>query len=134
MRIYLAISLITMLLIACGGSEFKLAEGSTLEQISTADFRQKLIASPDAQVVDARMEEEYRRGHLAGATLLNVFDPAVSEVIGKLDKSKPLFLYSQSGDRSHNAAKSLSSRGFKEIYEMKGGYVDWRQQGFETVK
>ena len=45
--------------------------------------------------------------------------------ISKLDKSKPVLLYCSAGGRSAKASKIFDSLGFKEIYDLKGGYLSW---------
>ena len=46
----------------------------------------------------------------------------------KLDKKKPLYIYCRSGNRSSRAAKQLAGLGFEKIYDLKGGYMKWRNQ------
>ncbi|VAV83833.1 hypothetical protein MNBD_BACTEROID02-1730, partial [hydrothermal vent metagenome] len=38
------------------------------------------------------------------------------------------YLYCRSGGRSRKAAKILAEMGFKEIYDLKGGYMAWEKQ------
>ena len=45
--------------------------------------------------------------------------------ISKLDKSKPVLLYCSAGGRSAKASIIFDSLGFKEIYDLKGGYLSW---------
>jgi rhodanese-related sulfurtransferase len=43
-----------------------------------------------------------------------------------LDKEIPIYLYCRSGGRSNKAARQLISLGFKEIYDLQGGYLGWK--------
>ena len=43
----------------------------------------------------------------------------------KLDMSKPVYIYCRSGARSRKAAHKLADMGFKEIYDLQGGYSKW---------
>ncbi|MCY1550754.1 Thiol:disulfide interchange protein DsbD [compost metagenome] len=51
-----------------------------------------------------------------------------------LDKSKAVFVYCLSGGRSASAAKYLRSEGYKEVYEMPGGMMEWRNKDMPEVR
>jgi rhodanese-related sulfurtransferase len=46
----------------------------------------------------------------------------------KLDKNKPVFVYCRSGGRSGKCAQMCKDMGFKEIYDMKGGWLNYSSQ------
>ncbi|MEQ8703038.1 MAG: rhodanese-like domain-containing protein [Phaeodactylibacter sp.] len=89
---------------------------------------QEKMASIDAlQLLDVRTPKEYDAGHIEGAELINFFDEDfVQQVEGKFDKNEPLMLYCRSGNRSAKATAKLKAAGFKEIYDLKGGYNIWK--------
>ena len=43
----------------------------------------------------------------------------------QLDKEKPIAVYCKSGGRSGGASKLLLELGFKEIYDLEGGILNW---------
>ncbi|MCD8540760.1 MAG: thioredoxin domain-containing protein [Leadbetterella sp.] len=57
-----------------------------------------------------------------------------TDMVSALDKSKPVFVYCLSGGRSSSAVKQLHTLGFKEIYEMPGGMMEWRSKDLPEVK
>jgi thioredoxin len=59
------------------------------------------------------------------ATNINWYDADFATKVGKLDKSKPVFVYCKAGSRSAQAAGKLSELGFKEIYSLEGGIMKW---------
>jgi thioredoxin 1 len=97
--------------------------------VSTDEFQAKLAARKDAQLIDVRTPAEYNQGHLAKASNIDYKNPAFKEQIGSLDKSKPVFVYCLAGSRSAAAAGILHEAGFKEVYDMKGGYMQWTSSG-----
>ncbi len=96
------------------------------EQISFEQFEEKLKqASPNPQILDARSAEEFELNHLKGAVQVTVSDDAaLQQRIEKLDKKKPVFVYSINNGRSGQLAKKLRDRQF-EVYELPGGISKW---------
>lgn len=110
--------------------------GSTegIELITPQEVKEAVHDRDSSQLVDVRTLEEFREGHLKNAHNICVTDGDFEENILKLDKEKPIYLYCRSGKRSARAAKMLKDLGFKEIYDMEGGYLNWESQDLETEK
>lgn len=89
-------------------------------------FEKQMTTSTNFQLVDVRTAEEYKANHLKGALNIDYTGENFEKFIQSLDKNKPTFVYCLSGGRSSSAAKILEKRGFKEIYEMKGGMSAWK--------
>lgn len=99
------------------------------KQLTTDEFEKQLAESGNVQLLDVRTPEEYGEGHLAKAANVDYKNPDFKEKIAKLDKSKPVYVYCLSGGRSAAAATALHESGFKEVYDMKGGYLKWNTSG-----
>jgi thioredoxin len=95
--------------------------------LSFEDFEAKLkAAGKTAQILDARLPEEYAQNHLAGAVTFNVNNQAdFDKESAKLDKDKPVFIYSIANGRSGKLAKDLRDTGFKDVTELPGGLSKW---------
>jgi thioredoxin len=95
--------------------------------LSINDFEAKLQDNVGlTQLIDIRTPEEYLRGHLKRAINLNFNDDNFEDnVKAKIDKTLPVFVYCFSGRRSTDAATFLRDLGFKEVYEMAGGFAKW---------
>lgn len=79
-----------------------------------------------AQLIDIRTPEEYLRGHLKRAINLNFNDDNFEDKVkAKIDKTLPVFVYCFSGRRSTDAATFLRDLGYKDVYEMAGGFAKW---------
>jgi len=101
----------------------------------TADaFSAKIKEFPEAPVVDVRSPEEYAEGHLAGAKNYDWNGNAFNSQTATLDKSKPVFVYCLAGGRSASAAAHMRSKGFKQVYELRGGMNAWRGAGLPESK
>jgi thioredoxin len=99
--------------------------------LSFEEFEAKLNqASSNAQVLDARTVEEYKLNHLKGAINVSVANEAeLQKQISKLDKNKPVFVYSINNGRSAALAKKLVAQNFTEVYDLPGGISRWIGEG-----
>lgn len=96
----------------------------TFQVLSPVEYKSKIVQK-GMQLVDVRTPEEFKNGHISNAKNINFFDADFLIKILKLDASKPICIYCQSGMRSRKACRILSENGFKEIYDLKGGYLAW---------
>lgn len=94
--------------------------------LSPNEFGAKIAENTAAVILDVRTPNEFSGGHLPKAINANVMGSDLTTKTAKLDKSKPLFVYCQSGGRSARACKMLSDMGFTDIYNMSGGISSWK--------
>ena len=81
-------------------------------------------------LIDVRTGEEFSRERIPGA--LNVETRAGLELMAdSLDPDRPLFLYCENDQRSPVACHVLCDRSFRNVYNLKGGLVEWRKSTFE---
>jgi len=77
-----------------------------------------------AGVIDVRLEDEYRNGHIAGAINIPLYLLRVKA--NGLDSSKPYVVCCQTGNRSASAAFLLTQRGL-DVFVLRGGIQALRQ-------
>ena len=103
------------------------------EKIASADFKVK-IEGKQVQLVDVRTPKEFKEGHIKNAKNINYFDEDFVAQMSNLDKNEVLYIYCRSGNRSGKAAVKLVSAGFTEIYDLKGGFLDWQAKNLTIEK
>lgn len=103
-------------------------KGDNLQLLEPKEFLAKFKATKDAQLLDVRTPEEVAEGALEGAQNINFYDADFKDKLSKLDKNKPVFVYCRSGGRSGKCAQMCKDMGFKEIYDMKGGWLNYSIQ------
>lgn len=97
--------------------------------ISVTDFESKLN-SENYQLLDVRTAGEFKAGYLKGALQADWLNKKeFEERTQYLNPEKPLLVYCASGVRSEQAAKWLLKKGFKEVYNLKGGTSAWQVSG-----
>ncbi|GGN02504.1 hypothetical protein GCM10010967_41450 [Dyadobacter beijingensis] len=103
--------------------------------VSFEEFESRLAkAGKNAQILDARLPEEYAQNHLEGAVSFSVANEAdFTKAIAKLDKNKPTFIYSIANGRSGKLARDLRDNGFTEVTELPGGLSKWIGLGKPVV-
>jgi NADPH-dependent 2,4-dienoyl-CoA reductase/sulfur reductase-like enzyme/rhodanese-related sulfurtransferase len=89
------------------------------KQVHASDIRP--LAEKDACIVDVREVHEYERSHIKGA--VNIPLSQIRQRTDELPKDKPVYLHCRSGQRSYNAALVLSNLGFRDVYNVSGGYM-----------
>jgi rhodanese-related sulfurtransferase len=83
------------------------------------------LSKENIQLMDVRTPEEIKEGAIQTAFFANYFDVDFEEVAtAQLNKSKSVYLYCRSGNRSRKACKILKEKGF-EVINVLGGYQQW---------
>ncbi len=92
--------------------------------IHKEDFEKKYLEliKQDAMLIDVRTQPEYDAGHYDGATMIDIYSQDFAKQLAMLDKNIPYFIYCRSGARSGQALKVMESLGFKEVYDLAGGF------------
>ena len=100
--------------------------GFMIENIADGIVKQWHLADVDklprdgsVTLLDTRTVREYANGHIDG--FRNIPVDELRERLGKLDKSKPVYVICQSGLRSYIACRILAGNGF-ECYNFSGGF------------
>ena len=89
------------------------------------DFKTR-VNDNNIQFFDVRTPEEYNLGHIKGAVNIDFNNEEVFyKSFNNINKSKPVYLYCRSGNRSKKSADKLISLGFQKIYDLDGGFIEW---------
>ncbi len=98
-----------------------------------------LASDKSVVLLDTRNDYEIVSGTFATATQLNIkhfrhFKEAVQKALanGELDKSDAVVTFCTGGIRCEKAAPWLLAEGFREVYQLEGGVVNYLQQTNES--
>ncbi len=86
-------------------------------------------------IIDVRKPDEFNDelGHIQGAELMCLQDNFEFRV-RQLDKSKPYLFVCRSGGRSAKAARIAVAHGIKEVFNLEGGMLAWREAGRDSER
>ena len=96
--------------------------------------KKKLDAGEKMILVDVREESEWARGHIPNAIHLGkgIIERDIEKAIP--EKGATVVLYCGGGFRSALAAENLQKMGYTNVISMDGGWREWTQAGFPTIK
>jgi len=95
--------------------------------LSPDQYKDRIQQEKPLRLIDVRTPAEYNSGHITGARNIDVMNPiAFEQKLSTMEKESPVYLYCRSGQRSRNAARRMLKMGFREVYDLKGGYMAWR--------
>ena len=96
------------------------------KKITREEFKE-LITKGNTLVIDVRTPVEFSEAHIKNAINIDYFSKSFSETISKLDKQKTILIYCAAGGRSTSACSDFKKLGFKKVYNLIGGYDDWKE-------
>ena len=121
----LSIFSIVFLFLSCSTSSTTLTAQTINKKVSKTEFAE-LMKKTGAQLIDVRTPREFSNGFIEGAKNIDYNGDTFEKQMKKLDKTKPVLVYCAAGGRSENAAELLQEWGFKEVYDLEGGYNGWK--------
>lgn len=108
--------------------------GHTKDTLETV---KKNIKEGKAVLVDVREQDEWDKGHIAGAILLPKskldVEKEAAALMTKLDKSKIVYTHCMRGRRALACGEVLKKQGF-DVRPLKPGYDELLKAGFEKAK
>jgi len=122
----LLIAGVTVLLTACGSG------GTKVTNLNVSDLGSK-IKDPSVVILDVRTPAEFQEGHIQSAINIDFEASNFESEVNKLDKSKSYAVYCRSGRRSGLATEIMAKDGFKSIFNLNGGIIDWQSSGNRLV-
>lgn len=93
----------------------------------------ELLEDPDTIVVDFRNHYESEIGHFEGAVTPDVDTfreslPIINERLQEHKENKNLLMYCTGGIRCEKASAYFKHQGFKNVYQLEGGIIEYTRQ------
>jgi rhodanese-related sulfurtransferase len=122
------IAMLTSVLLLAGCTS-----GATgVTNMNVEDFSKK-TAESGVVILDVRTPGEFMTGHIQDAQNIDFESGSFESQIESLDKNGTYAVYCRSGNRSGQAVKVMQDAGFKNIYNLDGGVIDWTNAGKALV-
>lgn len=106
---------------------------TVVSNISPLDAQARL-ADGAVMILDIRTPEEFAKGHIPGAILMDYKSNDFERRLAALDKSKTYIVHCQSGGRSGRSLSKFEQLGFEHILHLKAGYRGWQKAGLPVEK
>ncbi|PJD95597.1 MAG: sulfurtransferase [Legionella sp.] len=106
---------------------------TAIHTINVHELNQLMKENKSLCLIDVREPDEWQEGHIPGA--LHLPRSQLPSLIRAhvSDLQTPIYLYCRGGVRSLYAAQALADLGFKELYSIDGGIMEWQSAGYTVV-
>lgn len=144
---YISLSIIALFLMACSSNvsnknkqNTDMAETSAQHKdvvskvISVDDFEEQIKNDSSILVLDVRTREEVLQGYIENSVNIDFYDKQFEARLGELNKEVPTYVYCRSGGRSAKTAAIMKALGFKEVYDLDGGFNAWSASNKPILK
>ena len=103
------------------------------------------LITEDVFFIDVRSKPEYQQGHPQASINIPLYflkanrsvknDHFLTDVtkLANIQSTSSIIFTCQSGSRSHQAANVLAKAGYRQVYNMQGGFELWYQQKLPSV-
>jgi len=125
----LSFFIIALLINGCS-NQTESAETSKYDDITSEQLKAMIENEGEkVYVADVHIPEQE---HIKGTDAFIPYNE-IGKNLDKLpsDKNAAIALYCRSGSMSREAAETLASLGYTNVYNQLGGANDWREKGFE---
>jgi len=96
--------------------------GPPIPQLDAAAAKAQLDAQPRPFLLDVREPDEFRAGHIAGATLIPLRE--LGQRAHELPRDREIICVCHSGNRSSSATRHLIGAGYRAL-NLRGGMIAW---------
>lgn len=96
--------------------------------------RLKDLSAKKVTILDAREQKEFDVSHIKNAIHVGYDNFKLSKTTKKItDKNSFVVVYCTLGVRSEDIAEKLKEAGYKNVYNLFGGIVNWKNKGNTVV-
>ena len=95
--------------------------------LDQSTWKKQLHSEKNVIILDVRTPEEFDISRIPNSRNLDFYNPQkFMQEIEKLDKDTSYYVYCRTGLRSANSCQLMSELGFKKVYNLLGGIVEWK--------
>lgn len=128
----MALCLALLPLAACGEKDATAAGHEKAKVITHVDpygAAEVMTGRKGVLLLDIRTPQEFRAGHIRGASNIDFYKRDFSTRIAELDRDQPVLIYCRTGSRTTQTLAMFRQLGFKEVIHLDGGIAAWYRAG-----
>jgi rhodanese-related sulfurtransferase len=100
-----------------------------LVSLGAKDFAAVIKLKPNMPILDVRGDDEYNAGHIWRSVHMDASDKNFDYRIASFGRQQEYAVYCQSGSVSFRVAEKMKQMGFKRIYHLQKGLLNWGETG-----
>lgn len=108
-------------------------EQNKVIQVNSIYFK-SLIEKENGTFIDVRTKSEFLAEHIKNSGQLNYYALDFKKKLLLLPRNQPIYLYCNTGYRSQKAAEYLIKKGYKNIYNLEHGIMEWNLRELPVVE
>ncbi|GAV22416.1 rhodanese-like domain-containing protein [Carboxydothermus pertinax] len=93
------------------------------QDLEPAEAKKLIDENPMLFIMDVREPVEYAEVRIPGSH--NIPMGEVEQQLSSIDKEQEILVVCATGSRSASVAQMLVSKGYKHVYNLKGGIANW---------
>ena len=125
--------IVSIILLSIWQMEGQPMDSVKYQSLEPDDFHLQYLREDPALLIDVREFIEYKGKRIKEA--VNIPSSGNLEFSADtIDKNCALFFYCSTGYRSKRVAAFFYDKGFRKLYNLDGGIVAWRKDGFPVQK
>jgi rhodanese-related sulfurtransferase len=105
---------------------------NTVKTIQPSELYKKILKGETIYLLDTREETEFLVSRIKGAIHVG-YDKFNIKSTYSFAKNTTVIVYCTIGARSENIGEKLQKKGFKNVYNLYGGIIYWKNQGYPVI-
>src|SRR5690606_31529405 len=98
-----------------------------MADLTQQQWSQQLENDANAVILDVRTQEEVAFGVIPKAIHIDIYKgQGFIDTVETLNKTKNYYVYCKAGARSAQACNIMNHLGFKNTYNLMGGFSEWQ--------
>jgi rhodanese-related sulfurtransferase len=130
----LLLVVLTLATLSLMAEEQSAAGSPNTNRLSVEQFDSLRLGGTKLVLLDVRTKAEFDKGHIPGATNLNISSEHFESALASLDRGTTYLVNCESGGRSTRACRKMTVLGFTNLFELKSGFAGWKKSGKPVEK
>ena len=130
-KVKIIVSLLVLVVLIYGLNYIVIAGPKQYNNITVTEFYEKSKLDKGIFLLDVRSPDEYREMHVPATSRLIPVDELkkrINELKGL--ENNEIYVICRSGRRSKAASEILSGNGFKKVFNIKGGILEYKKMNY----
>ena len=101
-----------------------------MKEVTVTELKEMKDQNQDFQLIDVREKHEVEIAEIGGE---HIPMGEVMNNLNKISKDKKVVVHCRSGARSGSIVQALESKGYTNVYNLKGGILAWAREIDDSV-